>query len=77
MKLNKLANEVAMNMQNNHSVFVSLYFKNGEEQTFYYFKPSCEMTTKQFYSTMSKMNNEWCQSITENGKVGKISITCY
>ena len=77
MKLNKLANEVAMNVQNNHSVFVNLYFENGEEQAFYYFKPSSEMTTKQFHSTMSKINNEWCQSITENGKVGKISITCY
>lgn len=72
-----LANDVAKDVTNKHSVTVSLYFENGVEQSFYYYKPSGEITAKMFNSTVCKMNQDWCQSVSCNGKLGKISITCY
>lgn len=77
MYLVNLAKDVAKDVTNNHSVTVSLHFENGVEESFYYYKPSGEITTKMYNSTVCKMNYDWCQSVSNNGKLGKISITCY
>ena len=77
MNFINLAKDVAYDVTNNHSVTVGLYFKNGDEQTFYYYKPSGEITTRMFDTTVCKMNNDWCQSVSNNGIIEKITITCY
>ena len=75
MYLINLAKDVAKDVTNNHSVTVSLHFENGVEQTFYYYKPNGEITSNMFTSTVCKMNDAWCQSVSNNGKLGNIDNT--
>ena len=73
----RLAKDVAKDVSKNRSVSVGLHYKNGEEETFYYYKPSGEITTRVLNTTVCNMNNDWCQSVSNKGKLEKITITCY
>ncbi len=73
MNFTKLTNDVLLELCDNNKVTVVLHFNNGEDKCYFY-TPACIRNTR--FSTISKrMNETWCQSVSYNGKLDKITIT--